>query len=248
MILLSDKEFKQGPSSIKSIKGRAVTGVFSVFGNMDSYGDVMQPGSFAKTILERGEKIFHLWQHDTWSPAIAKVEALTELSQAELPDVIQRAFPEATGGAEVTRSYLKTPAADEILTGLENGVPYEMSFGFRTIKYDYEEREDLNMTIRNVREVKLYETSDVLWGANPATVATRAAVLSLLETREFRERPDLRKGLESILQNLEPSTDTRDEPPVSDDAHSFKAALENLSRLNQEHALKRALDAFPVRR
>jgi uncharacterized coiled-coil protein SlyX len=55
-----------------------------------------------------------------------------------------------------------------------------MSFAYDAVKYDFEEKPDAKYEwdrIRNLREIRLYETSDVLWGANDATVASKSLLL-----------------------------------------------------------------------
>lgn len=171
------RQLKCVPQHIKTIVGREVTGIFSVFGNLDVYDDKAWPGSFTKTIQERGKKVFHLWQHDMDSPAIAVVKSLREIGRDELPAEILADYPEAMGGVEVVREYLDTERGNEILKGLLAGVPYQMSFAYDAIKYDFEAKPDAKYEwerIRNLREVKLYEVSDVLWGANDATRAAKA--------------------------------------------------------------------------
>jgi HK97 family phage prohead protease len=176
------RELKVAPHYIKSIDGRTVTGIASVFGNLDSYNDRIWPGAFTKTISERGSKVYHLWQHAMDQPAIAIIRSLREVGRTELPQVVLDAAPDATGGLEVAREYLDTPRANEVLLGLQAGITYEMSFAFDPVKYDFEEDENDSMwgAIRNLREVRLYETSDVLWGANAATVASKMPLQLLL--------------------------------------------------------------------
>lgn len=172
-------EVKSLPGHIKNIADREVTGIFAVFGNIDSYRDRLWPGAFAKTLQERSGRIQFLWQHDFSAPAIAIIKSVHEVGREELPDEVLRRAPEALGGAEVVREYLPTPRADEILAGLKAGAPYEMSFGYDPVKYDFEEDPDATYEwdkIRNLREVRLYEISDVLWGANDATLAAKAAL------------------------------------------------------------------------
>lgn len=87
-------------------------------------------------------------------------------------------FPEATGGLLVVRDYLRTPRGDEILEGIKSGAIAEMSFGYDPLKFDFEEVEtgDGKLLVRNLREGRLYDTSDVNWGMNAATTAAKAAV------------------------------------------------------------------------
>ena len=178
-------ERKVSPQLITKTAGRAVTGVFSVFGNIDSYGDVVQPGAFTKTLSERGGQIFHLWQHDFNAPAIAVVKDLRELRQDELPDSVKTSHPDATGGAEVTREYLDTARGNEILAGINAGVPYQMSFAFDPIKVSMGEQNGTK--VRFLHEVRMFESSDVLWGANDATRAVKRKPTTKAITAALRE-------------------------------------------------------------
>jgi hypothetical protein len=171
---------KSLPHVVKDISGRTVVGIASVFGNLDSYDDIAMPGSFAKTIRERGRKVFHLWQHDTTQPAIAVVERLQEVGRDALPREIQDAYPDALGGLEVARTYLEYGLATWVFDGIQKGVPFEMSYMYDALAYEYVAREDLGRTVRLLYEQRLWETSDVLWGANSATVASKALDLDLL--------------------------------------------------------------------
>ncbi|HMO86807.1 MAG TPA: HK97 family phage prohead protease [Lacipirellulaceae bacterium] len=168
---MSKREIKSaGAPQFKDVNGRTVYGIFSVYGVIDSYGDIVMPGAFSKTLRERGDKIVHLWQHDMWSPPTAAIDELVDLTREQLPTEILRDYPEATGGMGVKRTYLTTPRGDEVLTNITSSVPLEMSFAFRSIKYDFGEVDE--RPVRYLRELALFETSDVLWGANPATIAS----------------------------------------------------------------------------
>jgi HK97 family phage prohead protease len=171
------RELKATPLYIKSIKGREVTGIFAVMGNLDDYNDKGWPGMFSKTFQERAGKIFHLWQHDFQSPPIAIIKSLREVGRDELPETVLSTAPEALGGAEVVREYLDTERADEVFKNIQAGAPLQMSYAYDAVKYDFEELPGAKYDWerqRNLREVRLYETSDVLWGANDATVAAKA--------------------------------------------------------------------------
>jgi hypothetical protein len=82
------------------VSDRTVTGVFSVFGNMDSYADVIHNGAMEKTLRERGTRILHLWQHDMDAPPIAMIESIREEPRQALPEEFLLRAPTATGGAE----------------------------------------------------------------------------------------------------------------------------------------------------
>lgn len=192
-------ELKVGPLYVKAVDpaARTAVGIYSVFGNRDTVGDVVWPGAFSKTITERGPKILHLWMHDDASPPTAKVTGLREVSIADLPEDVLAAAPDATGGLEVTRAYLPTPRGEEVLAALAAGIALQGSFAFDPIKADFVRTADGTPVVlgrmmgglseweiydgladgsitRNLREVRLWETSDVNWGANEATVASKS--------------------------------------------------------------------------
>jgi hypothetical protein len=59
--------------------------------------------------------------------------------------------------------------------GIKSGAINEMSFGYDPTKFDFEEIDDQKSgrkrLVRNLRELRLWDTSDVNWGMNPATMA-----------------------------------------------------------------------------
>jgi len=168
-------EYKSIISQTKEIEGRSVSGFAAIFGNIDLGDDRILNGAFKKTIKEGMDHIRHLWMHDSSAPPVAVIKELKEVSQSKLPDIIKEKYPEATGGLLVDREYLDTPRGEEILQGITTGAIKEMSFGYAPIKFDFEEIK--GKLVRNLREVRLWDTSDVNWGMNPATVAAKSAVL-----------------------------------------------------------------------
>lgn len=151
-------EFKSFPFELKDIDeqkdGRVrFTGYASVFGNEDSYGDVIEPGAFRKTIMEMGSRIKVLWQHDPYTP-IGKPEVLREDSVG--------LYTEA----------LLSRTRDAVDAGIliEDGVVDELSIGFTPIKYAM--REGNRAGGRSLHEVKLYEYSPVTWAANDLAAIT----------------------------------------------------------------------------
>lgn len=149
------------------IDERTVKGFASVFGNMDDGKDITHAGAFAKTIKESLARVRFLWQHDTDAPPTAQIKSLYEAKRDELPAEVKQVYPEATGGLLVEREYLDTPRGNEILAGYKAGICFEMSFGYETVKSDFSTAG--SDRVRNLRELKLYECSDVHWGMNPAT-------------------------------------------------------------------------------
>lgn len=153
-------------------EGRTITGICSVFGNVDSWGDRMHPGSFTKTISEGRARAKHLWNHDFSRPPIASIKELKEITRSELPDDILSFAPDATGGLIVKREYyVNNELSELVFEAIKAGDISEMSFGFDPTKFDFSEMD--GKQIREIREVKLFDTSDVLWGMNNATLAQK---------------------------------------------------------------------------
>lgn len=192
-------ESKGLPAFTKDIDGRAVAGIFAVHGHLDAYGDISHPGAFAKTIQERGtRKVKYLWSHtfggyfDTPQPPTAVIKSIQEIGRDALPEGVLDVAPDATGGVEVVREYLNTDRGNEMLEGVSKGAITEQSYAFDVMKYDFA---DMNgRKVRNLRELKLYEVSDVLWGANDATLAAKSLPADVLVKYLERYLTELKAG------------------------------------------------------
>lgn len=170
-------EYKNLSTETKQIEGRIVTGFAAITGNVDAGNDRTWKGAFKKTIQERSGRVRHLWQHDANSPPVAVIRDLREVGKADLPDDLKAKYPDATGALLVAREYLDTPRASEILQGIMAGAINEMSFGYDPVKYDFEgDQTKGDPLVRNLRELRLWDTSDVNWGMNEATLASKTAV------------------------------------------------------------------------
>jgi HK97 family phage prohead protease len=171
-------EYKAGPAFTKSISDRTVVGLFAIHGNIDEGMDRSHPGSLAKTTINGRTRARFVWQHRTDEPPVAKIDQIREVTRAELPQTVLAYAPDATGGVEVTRTYLDTPRGSEILAGIKAGAIEEMSYAYDVIRFDEEVVEGRGR-IRNLYEMSLYDISDVLWGMNPATVGSKGLPLEL---------------------------------------------------------------------
>ena len=142
-------EYKNYTSSVSDIdlKGKRVTGYLSSFGNKDYDGDIIQKGAFAKSILERKNDIFFLNQHN-WAQPHGKFEELIEDNK---------------GLYFVSSPLIDTTYSMDTLKLYEAGIIKEHSIGFNTIKDEVKEG------VRIIKEVKLYEGSNVTLGANSQT-------------------------------------------------------------------------------
>lgn len=197
---LKSIEYKTVPLSGVDVTDRTVTGIAAVFGNVDEGGDITHPGAFKKTIAEQQGRVKHLWNHDFNQPPTAVVKDLREVGRDDLPADVRTRYPEAKGGLLVVREYLDTPRGNEILAGVKAGAITEMSYGYNVTQRDFTKGAD-GKIVRNLRQVRLLDTSDVPWGMNPATVAAK----SLTEELSFlMERTQDFTDLMAVGQTLAP--------------------------------------------
>lgn len=146
-------------------------------GNRDNVGDRLTNGAFAKTHREGRKNIVHLWDHGQGELTLptATIDDLYEITKSDLPDEVFAHSPDATGAAVVVRTYLATPYSDHLLAAVDSGAIKQMSFAYAIPKGKSEQiAEEIKgekCTTRIIREVKQFDTSDVRWGANGATIA-----------------------------------------------------------------------------
>lgn len=172
-------EYKDMTGTIADVdtQARKVKAVWSRMSNVDLDGDIIMPGAFTKTIAECGpsgkNQIWSLIDHKAMMGCV--IGKPTELY--EEGDMLIAVTP-----------ILDTEVGEDILKMYQAGLINQHSIGFATIKSDWQDQEQ---TIRQIKEVKLYEGSAVLWGANPMTP-------TLGITKDFKHRLE---NLENALNN-----------------------------------------------
>lgn len=164
---------------------RYVTGYLSTWGELangvievDSDGDVMQKGAFAKTIAMNGpnaaNRIWHLFNHSHAHP----INKFSQLFEDEIGLGYGTKFPD-------------TKWATDILVLHQEKAITEHSIGFNIIQSRQERTQD-NRSYQVIQEVRLWEGSSVLWGANQFTPTTG------IKTEEMEIKT---KVLDSLLHN-----------------------------------------------
>lgn len=128
-------------------KSGTVTGYFSVFGNVDSDGDMIMPGAFKRTLQNNYGRLKHLNQHNA-----LQVLSATYKGTLTLKEDSHGLYFESNIG-----DY--TYAKDTILA-YQRGDISEHSVGFETIK------KQKASSYNELLELKLWEGSTVTWGAN----------------------------------------------------------------------------------
>lgn len=137
--------------SVKSFDDATGTATFiaSVFGNLDHDEDIIVPGAFSKSLEKRRPKF--IADHN-WSVA------------AKLGKVLDS--KETSEGLEITVEFgLHNPLAKQVYEDFKFDPEQEFSIGFTIPKGGSEFKNG----VRYIKSAELYEVSNVLVGANPAT-------------------------------------------------------------------------------
>jgi uncharacterized protein len=156
---------------------RRVKAVWSRMNNIDLDNDIIVPEAFTKTLMERGPAGKNL----VWSLVDHKADMANVIGKPE------ELYVEGDMLVAVT-PIVETEKGTDMLKLYEAGLVNQHSIGFSTIKSDWQsEKKD----VRVIKEVKLYEGSAVLWGANPET----PTISVKSQTKE-----DLNNRLERLLK------------------------------------------------
>lgn len=187
----------------QTVEDRVVTGFAAVIGNVDLGGDVLLPGAFAKTLQERADQLRFLWMHDAGQMPTANIVEIAEVGKDELPAEMLAKFPDAVGGLRVKREYLETPRGEEAFVGVKKGAIKQLSFAYDAIGVGTPD-EALKWgkgAKRLLKEVRLWECSDVNWGMNPATMNVKAALLAELAGLPQEPGPTRQKALAEVFES-----------------------------------------------
>jgi HK97 family phage prohead protease len=144
-----------------------LTGLASTFGNIDLVNDVVMPGAFKESLVERAPKI--LWQHQGWEPV-------------GIAEVGENSTRETSEGL-MLKALL--PKADTFVSGraipqIKVGSIDSLSIGFRAIEWSCDEKSG----IRLLQKVDLREVSLVTFPVNEQALITGVKAVT-----PFRELP-----------------------------------------------------------
>lgn len=140
-----------GSISDVDLETRTIKGYASVFGNVDSDGDIITKGSYAKTIKEWGpsgkSRIKHCWQHDITDPFLKT----TELYEDSYGLAFVSTAPEELKDVDYIQNRIKL---------IQSGLVDELSVGIIPV------RSDRKNGVRRITEIKLFEYSSVTLASN----------------------------------------------------------------------------------
>lgn len=156
-------------------------GYASVFGNKDSYGDVVIKGAFANTLAEwerKGVPIPLLWGHNTADPDF------------NLGEIIE-ATEDERGLKVHGKLDMESPKSAQTYRLLKSGRVNQMSFAYHVVDGAYIQPEGDDKTWRDayyeLRELDLYEVSIVPIGANQETeILAVKAIASAMRAKAGR--------------------------------------------------------------
>ena len=187
-------------------------GIFSgygaIFGNIDSGGDIIEPGAFTKTLAKGWERVKILALHnDCWLPIGRPLE-----------------LREDANGLFLSAKVSDTTLGRDVKTLLKDGVLNELSIGYDPVVFDYDAE-----GIRHLRELELWEVSLVTWAMNPEATVTgyksmqeTAAWAAALRDNLLRDRKEGRKISDARLKSLK------------DVSRSMKAAAKTIDSVIRE--------------
>ena len=127
------------------------SGYAAVFENIDSGGDVIEPGAFTKTLAEGWERVKILALHNDGCLPIGRPLELKE----------------DANGLFISARISDTTLGRDVKVLLRDNVLNELSIGYDPIIFEYDEN-----GLRHLREVKLWEVSVVTWAMNQEAVIT----------------------------------------------------------------------------
>lgn len=175
----------QGVIKDVDAKTGTVTGYFSIFGNVDSDGDMIMPGAFKRTLNNNYKRVKHLNQHRSYEPLSGtKDERLIVKEDAK--------------GLYFESKISQTSYGKDVILLYQDGVLEEHSIGYEVMKSrDHDtmtfERWGQKRPVKELHELKLWEGSTVTWGANH--LAQTEAVKSLTKEQAFEKMNGLMKAL-----------------------------------------------------
>jgi HK97 family phage prohead protease len=166
-------EYKTMTAEVKDVdlKSMKVSGYWASYGNKDYDRDIIEMGAARKTIMERGPKgsneIFFLNQHN-WDQPHGKPSVLEDQAK----------------GIYFEANVAPTSYGKDSLILYEAGIVIQHSIGFQTIKSEDSGSYQDGTFTRHIKEIKLFEGSNVTLGANPNTPFTGFKSLTFEQTND----------------------------------------------------------------
>src|SRR5690606_10110985 len=211
-------KYKMTPLDIKAAGADAglnegeFVGYASVFGNVDSYGDVVVKGAFDRTLKGYGEKgagIPAYWSHRMDDPDMNIGKTV-------------EAFEDDHGLRVRVQLDLDSPKGKQVHKLIKEGRVGMMSFAYEVKDGLFREATDDLPAHYELRDLELYEVSVVPIGANTATeLIDVKSILPDVPAKAFEEILERLGRIEAALSAATPSSD---EEPTDAKAEELETA------------------------
>lgn len=201
------RQLKIAQHFVKEITDDTVTGIFAVHGNVDEGLDRSHPGAFADVRIKGRDRVRFLWQHDSRELPTAAIKSIKEVTRDQLPAEVLAYASDATGGCEIVRQYVQTQRGQDSLISLKAGTIQEMSYAYDVLEYKFTVDEENDRTIRELFKLALYDISDVNWGMNPATLASKSGIWSASPVKDHTEM--IKSVLDEYLERMNELSERR---------------------------------------
>lgn len=178
-------QYKATKFELKASAENTIEGYAAFFGNVDSYGDIIEQGAFTKTLNENKNRVKVLWQHNTNEPIGKPIE-----------------MSQDSKGLYIKAKISMTDTGRKAMELMRDGVIDEMSIGYDIIKDEYKGKN------RMLKELRLWEFSPVTFAANEKARITSAKNLSDLlydiKNADSNEIKNAISRLNELLNQIEP--------------------------------------------
>lgn len=157
-----------------------VTIAISKFNNIDSYGDIVRKGAFAKTFKEGGNRIKHVLDHELRYQSVVGLPL--KMYETDSHAIVESVLNLDLQKAKDLFSNYKFFQA--------NGRTLEHSYMYETIKRN----ENKDIKGEDISELKMYEYSTVALGANEHT--------PLIDIKSLKSTKDIIASIKQLTEHL----------------------------------------------
>lgn len=207
-------------SSVDDADGKMTfRGYGAVFGNVDSYGDVISPGAFAKSLNQHateGTQPLMFLNHD----------AFGSLPIGKWTNMVEDGF-----GLKVTGELLDTSMGKDTYTALKAGAITGLSIGFRPVEWSM--RSKAEEPRRTLKSVDLVEVSVVTLPANQKArvldVKNNLDEMTIRDLEELLRETGLSKAqAKTVASQFESKKYLEDQEAKKAEDAAFEARLQKL--------------------
>jgi hypothetical protein len=215
-----DKIFRSAAIKAADDTG-TISGYFSTYDiDPDSYGDIVAPGAFTKTLAAReatGHPFPLCWNHDL-DQIIGTVDSVEDTENGPL----------------MKATFLDTPLAQEKRTIVKSGSVYQFSFAYAVTGRRDPTKEEKEKGVENVlTEVDLYEVSIVPVPANQHAVMTDVKGGN---GEDLKDREALKRTLRILKRMLGDSVEEKTEKTEEEAPEDKAPEAEDQKKLNEEQS------------